>query len=346
MKTRNLLAVALLCLFAITCNAQYAGFALGFYNLENLFDTKHDEGKNDYEFLPNGSYGWSELKYESKLKNMAQVLADMGTDKSPEGCAFIGVSEVENANALTDLVNQPALKARNIQFCHVEGPDKRGVDCALLYNPKYFTVKSVELPPYIYIKEEDASHQTRGFLTVQGTLAGEDICVIVCHWPSRGAGSFYRNEAGRQVRELKERLLKENKNLKIFIMGDMNDDPNNDSMKKHLGCKSEIDDCGKNDLYNPWYNVLIKKGQGTLAYDGAWNLFDQIVITPNLLNQNGKKDFSTLKYIGSHIFTRPYLYQTEGKYKGNPKRTHAGGSWLNGYSDHLPVVMYLAKKIK
>lgn len=338
--------LTLVLLLSLVANAQYAGFAVGFYNLENLFDTKHDEGKNDYEFLPDGSYGWTQQKYESKLKNMSQVLSEMGTDKSPEGCAFIGVSEVENANALTDLVNQPSLKKRGIKFCHVEGPDKRGVDCALLYNPKYFTVSSVELVPYVYVKAEDKGRQTRGFLTVKGKMAGEDICVIVCHWPSRGASSFYRNEGGRQVRELKDKIMKENKKIKLFIMGDMNDDPSNESMMKYLGCKSEIDDVEKGGLYNPWYNTLVKKGEGTLAWDGAWNLFDQIVVSQSLLNQNGKKDYSTLKYHSSHIFKRPYLLNSEGKYKGNPKRTHAGGSWLNGYSDHLPVVMYLAKKMK
>lgn len=342
---KKLFTLILLFVAAISVNAQYAGFAVGFYNLENLFDLQHDEGKNDYEFLPGGSYGWNEVKYKAKLKNMAQVLSEMGTDKSPEGCAFIGVSEVENANALTDLVNQEPLKKRNIQFCHIEGPDKRGVDCALLYNPKYFKVASVSLPHYVYTKPEDEGRETRGFLTVKGTLAGDSVCVIVCHWPSRGAGPFYRNEAGRQVKELKDSILKQNKKMKIFIMGDMNDDPNNESMMKYLGCKSEINDVEKGDLYNPWYNVLVKNSEGTLAYDGAWNLFDQIVITPNLLNQKGKKDFSTLKYHSSHIFKRNYLFQTEGKYKGNPKRTHAGGSWLNGYSDHLPVVMYLAKKM-
>lgn len=337
---------ALVLLVSLAVNAQYAGFAVGFYNLENLFDTQHDEGKNDYEFLPDGSYGWTQQKYENKLKNMAQALADMGTDRSPEGCAFIGVSEVENAHALSDLVNQPPLKARNMQFCHIEGPDKRGVDCAFLYNPKYFTVESVELFPYVYTKPEDQGRQTRGFLTVKGKMAGEEICVIVCHWPSRGASAFYRNEGGRQVHELRDKIQKENKKIKLFIMGDMNDDPSNESMMKYLGCKSEIDDVEKGDMYNPWYNTLVKKGEGTLAWDGSWNLFDQIVISQNLLNQHGKKDFSTLKYHSSHIFKRPYLITSEGKYKGNPKRTHAGGSWLNGYSDHLPVVMYLAKKMK
>jgi hypothetical protein len=99
-------------------------------------------------------------------------------------------------------------------------------------------------------------------------------------------------------------------------------------------------------MYNPWYNLLVKQGVGTLTYKGAWNLFDQIVMTPNLLNQKGKKDFSTLKYWKNQIFRRDYLFQTEGKYKGSPKRTSAGGVWLDGYSDHLPVVVYLLKEKK
>lgn len=123
-------------------------YAVGFYNQENLFDTCHDAGKNDYEYLP--AKGWNSEKYTSKLKNMSRALADMGTDVLPDaGCAFIGLAEVENANVLRDLTAQPPLKARNMQFCHIEGPDKRGIDCALLYNPALFTVKNVKLVPYV-----------------------------------------------------------------------------------------------------------------------------------------------------------------------------------------------------
>ena len=126
-------------------------YAVGFYNQENLFDTCHDEGKRDYDFLPEGSYKWNGMKYSHKLRNMAQALADMGTDIMPKsiGCAIIGLSEVEDAKALTDLINQEPLKARGYQFCHVEGPDKRGVDCALLYNPTLFTPTDVHLYPYV-----------------------------------------------------------------------------------------------------------------------------------------------------------------------------------------------------
>ena len=145
-----LLALALL--MTVSANAQekkYSLYGIGFYNLENLFDTCHDEGKNDYEYLPDGRNRWTGMKYTHKLRNMSRVLAEMGTDRLPMGCAVIGVSEVENAKCLTDLCNQEPLKARNFQFVHIEGPDQRGVDCALLYNPRLFEVRNVKLVPYI-----------------------------------------------------------------------------------------------------------------------------------------------------------------------------------------------------
>jgi hypothetical protein len=325
---------------------KYNVYAVGFYNLENLFDTCHDEGKSDYEYLPDGRNRWTSLKYSHKLKNMARVLSEMGTDFLPNvGCAFIGVSEVENSRCLTDLCNQAPLKARNFQFCHIEGPDKRGVDCALLYNPKFFKVRNVKLVPYVYELPKDKDRATRGFLTVSGTLANEHVTVVVCHWPSRGAESYYRECAGRQVRVLKDSLLKDDPNVKVFVMGDMNDDPTNKSMTEGLRCKAEIAQVGPNDMYNPWYNTLVKKGTGTLMYQGAWNLFDQIVMTPNLLYKENGGNYKTLKFRRHEIFRRDYLFQKEGKYKGNTLRTHAGGAWLDGYSDHLPTVVYLMKEI-
>ena len=180
-------------------------YGIGFYNLENLFDTCHDEGKNDYEYLATGSNKWNAMKYKSKLGNMSRVLAEMGTDLLKNvGCAVIGVSEVENARALSDLCAEPALKARNFQFCHVEGPDRRGVDCALLYNPKLFTPTDVHLYPYVQKLEKDSAFLTRGFLTVKGRIADEDIAVIVCHLPSRAATSFYREQGAEPVRHIKD----------------------------------------------------------------------------------------------------------------------------------------------
>ena len=348
--SKNTFITALLLFLSFTAvNAQERKFSLygiGFYNLENLFDTCHDEGHNDYQYLPDGQNKWNGIKYTNKLRNMARVLSEMGTDKLPGiGCALIGVSEVENAKCLTDLCEQEPLKARGYQFCHIEGPDQRGVDCALLYNPRMFKVRDVKLVPYVYVMPEDSLRATRGFLTVSGTLAGEHVTVIVNHLPSRFSGSFYREEGGRQIRLVKDSLLRDDPDVKLFIMGDMNDDPQDKSMAVALGAKRKMKDVEEGELWNPWWDVLAS-GTGTLQYDGGWNLFDQIILSHSLLDKKGKKDYKTLKYWNHQIFTRDYLFQKEGKYKGNTLRTHAGGAWLNGYSDHLPTVVYVIKEVK
>lgn len=351
MRKTILFATLGLCLAWLTATAQQrkiAVYAVGFYNQENLFDTCHDAGKNDYEYLPTGKTQWTGLKYQHKLRNMSRALADMGTDVLPGvGCAAIGVSEVENARALADLVAQEPLRARGYQFAHIEGPDKRGVDCALLYNPALFHVNKVSLPLYRYELEEDIrkDRQTRGFLTVEGEMAGEALTIIVCHLPSRFAGSYYRELGGRQVRAVKDSLLRAHPEMKVLIMGDMNDDPSDKSMTTALGAKGDKAQVGEGEMYNPWYNIH-KKGTGTLQYKGAWNLFDQIVMTPNLLQRGEKRDYTRLRFWRPQIFRRDYLFQTEGKYKGAPLRTHAGGVWLDGYSDHLPVVTYFTKEAR
>ena len=349
-------------------------YGVGFYNVENLFDTQHDPGKNDHEFLPTGSYQWTEQKYTAKLRNIAQVLSELctefGNKKNPAGAAVIGLSEVENSRALEDLLREPALAARGYRYVHFDGPDRRGIDVALLYNPKAFRLVEAQLIPYIYPTESqpdvdlgfyidengrvkgypyqngllrgDTTYITRGFLTVEGYLGDEKFYFIVNHWPSRGAQSPVRERAGYQVRRLKEALLKQDPEARIVIMGDLNDDPGDLSVTspEALAAKSDKNACAPHDLYNPWYDMLYKQGVGTLYYRGKWNLFDQIIFTGNLLNTADK---SRLHLLTNAVFSRDYLLQTEGKYKGAPKRTTAGGTWLNGYSDHLPTQIFLVK---
>lgn len=312
-------------------------YGVAFYNLENLFDTKHDEGKKDYEYLPDGRNKWDDKKYQSKLRNMSTVLGSLATDKTPEGAAVIGMAEVENRHVLEDLLKQPALADRGYEIIHYEGPDERGVDCAFFYNPKLYTVTATKLVPYVLAQPTD--RPTRGFLIADGKLAGERVAFIVNHWPSRGAESPARERAGMQVRALKDSLQRLDSKIKIVIMGDMNDDPMDKSMAEALGAKRETKDVKKKDLYNPWWNTLAG-GDGTLKYRGKWNLFDQIVFTSNFLNKRYKK----LSYFTHEIFKRDYLIQADGKYKGYPLRTQAGGRWMNGYSDHLPTVVYFIKR--
>lgn len=347
---------------------KYNLYGVAFYNLENLFDTLHDVGKNDYEYLPNGTMKWGKMKYEAKLANMSKVLSLLCTDKLPMGAAVIGLSEIENELVLQDLLKQPALSGRGYRYVNYPGADRRGIECGFLYNPRLFTPEHTMLVPYYYGPsgkvddplvgfytdsqgkvqaypdlKGDTTYITRGFLVIEGRLAGESVCFIVNHWPSRGAGDEVRRRAGFQVRQLCNALFKQSPGMKIIVMGDMNDDPGNKSMTKELGCKSNPKDVkSPTDFYNPWYKTLYSLGQGTLLYDGKWNLFDQIVLSGDFIG----KDYSTLRFYSHSIFIRDWLFQQEGRYKGSPLRTHAGGVWLNGYSDHLPTQVYLIKEVK
>ena len=362
-----LIYAAVICFAQNNGEKRYAMYGVGFYNLENLFDTLHDAGKNDFEYLPNGANAWGAMKYRAKLKNMSTVLGELCTDKLKSGAAFIGMSEVENRKVLEDLLKQPALSGRNYKIVHIEGPDRRGVDCAAFYNPKYFKLDTCMLVYYYYLDENqpdvdlsfyvdenkrvvpykelrgDTTRFTRGFLVISGEFVGEKTHFIVNHWPSRAQSSAARERAAYQVYHLKEALLEQDPNSHIIIMGDLNDDPNNKSMTEELKCKHDIKEVKSgHDLYNPWWDMLYKKGQGTLSFRGQWNLFDQIVFSGDLIGN----DRSTLKFYRNEVFLREYLFQREGRYKGTPFRTHAGGVWLNGYSDHFPTYIYLVKEVK
>lgn len=317
-------------------------YSVGFYNLENLFDTIHDNGKNDYEFLPEGRYRWGTLKYTNKIKNLATVLNDMSADSLSAGLVAVGVCEVENSRVLNDLVAHEALASRAWDYVHIEGADKRGIDCALLYNPELFKPVNSRLAPFL-TEDNDTTYKTRGFLVVTGEMFGETVHFIVNHWPSRMAKAHTRERAGTLVRQLKDSLMADMPESKVIVMGDMNDNPGDKSLNESLGAVCERKKLKKaTDLYNPWWDTLYKNGKGTLLYNGKWNLYDQIIVSGNMVGKGN----SALKLYKTGVFSRDYMFQHEGRYKGNTKRTHAGGVWFNGYSDHLPVIIYLLKDRK
>lgn len=358
-----------------------AVYGVAFYNIENLFDTIHAPGKNDFEFLPGGSYKWNSMKYRSKLHRISTVLSQLCTDHRLPGASVIGLSECENRAVLEDLLRQPELKGRGYRILHYESQDRRGVECAMMYNPRFFQLEDSLYVPYIYPEAGheadtplgftqapdgtitplplygDTTHITRGFLVGIGRLAGERLAVIVNHWPSRGAESPARERAGRQVRALCDALYKRyGGDVKMIVMGDLNDDPDNLSMTEGMRCKFEAGKLtGADDFFNPWYYTLRKQGQGTLLYDNKWNLFDQILMSGNMVNRDyslkKQPKPSTLDLSGGLTFWRhaifmpDYLLQKEGKYKVSPLRTTAGGVWLDGYSDHLPTQVYLIKEL-
>jgi predicted extracellular nuclease len=274
---------------------------------------------------------------------MADVLSQLGTDVTPAGAAIIGIAEVENDMVLKDLVNHPKLKHRNYQYIWFPTPDVRGISTALLYNPKYFRVidsKPVRVP----LEKVHQSRPTRNILFVEGVLAGNDTAyVMVNHWPSRSGGVSetmpYRELAAAVNRDLSDSLMAINPNSKIFIMGDLNDNPTDNSIRKVMKAKADTTDLALNDIYNPWINVF-KKGAGTEVFDDQWNLFDQIMVSGSVVKNNHQK----WKYHSCRIFRRDILVHQSGNEKGYPHRAFTIDKvWDNGYSDHFPTVIFLAQ---
>lgn len=324
-------------------NKKLAVYGVGFYNLENLFDTINTNGKYDLEFSPEGARRWNGQKYWSKQKNMAYAINEMGKETLPEGLAVLGVSEIENKSVLEDLVKTGDLAKRNLKIVHYDSPDKRGVDVGLLYNPKFFRVLASQSRRLTVEGKPD--FLTRDQLVVTGLLGGDKISFIVNHWPSRLGGesqsSPLREAAAALTKSIVDSLMQLDPNAGVVVMGDLNDDPINKSCKDVLRAKKKEKEVGAGDMYNTMWQFY-DKGIGTLAYKGQWNLFDQIIVTPNLLG----KDRSNLKFWKAEVFNKSFLMNEEGAYKGYPKRTHAAGIFLNGYSDHFPTLIYLVKEAK
>ncbi|MEY3240032.1 MAG: hypothetical protein RIR11_1470 [Bacteroidota bacterium] len=323
---------------------EYKVAAIGFYNLENLFDTIDSPTTNDVDFLPGGRLVWNTPKYISKQANMAKVISELAVELSPDGVALLGVAEVENAKVLEDLVTQEAIKSRGYKIVHYDSPDERGIDCGLLYNPKYFTVTYSRACP-VALKDPKTGEPdfTRDILYVAGQLDGEPLHIMVGHWPSRRGGEAAsapgRAAAALVCKTLADSILAANENAKIVIMGDLNDDPDSKSMTKVLEAKGDTKEVKKGGLYNPMYDHY-KNGDGTMAYRDSWSLFDQVVVSQPFVH----KKSGGWQYYKSMVFRRPWLLQNEGQFRGYPFRTYVGDIFLNGYSDHLPVYLFFLKK--
>ena len=226
MKKITLLLSLILIVFSARAQdtKKYRIVCLGFYNVENLYDTEHDEGKNDYEFLPNGANNWTEDRYQKKLENIAEVISKLGTRTVPSGVAVLGLCEIENLRVLDDLVAMPSIKDKDYQIVHYEGPDLRGVDVALIYQPSMFTVESSRAIP-LKISGND-NFFTRDQLLVSGILDGELVHIIVNHWPSRSGGekrsSPLRRAAAELARSVVDSILQIDENAKIIVITNYN----------------------------------------------------------------------------------------------------------------------------
>jgi len=324
----------------LDADKEYMVSCVGFYNVENLFDTLNTRGDKDLEFSPKGDKRWNSNLYGKKIANLGQVINGIGQEVSPDGLAILGLAEVENKAVLDDLVQCDELKKKNYKVVHYEGHDRRGIDVALIYQEKYFkyiSSKSIEL---VF---KDTSYHSRDQLLVTGELLGEKVHVIVAHWPSRSGGQKRseprRLEAAELGRQIIDSLLADEPKAKVIYMGDLNDDPENKSVAKVLRSASKTKKAGEQFFFNPMLE-LSKKGIGSLAWRDSWNLFDQIILSPGLV----ESEFKEWTVYRTKVYNKPFLKSKEGKYKGYPYRSFSGDAWTGGYSDHFPVYSILARE--
>ncbi len=296
-------------LFSIECGFLFAQGPLTIisYNVENLFDYEHDTLKNDYPFLPDGDHHWTYRKYQTKLDQIARVIVNIS---GWESAALVGLCEVENARCLRDLCYR--LKRFHYKFVHYESRDERGIDVALLYDST--KVRVLDSKPLLVDLVDD---NTRDILYVSALIHGQDtLHAMVCHLPSRlgseGATEWKRMAAKHVIQQQIDRILCEQPDANIVVMGDMNGE-------------------AKNDL-SEMANIMIEleqMGQGTHKYHGIWSCLDQFYVSEKMKER-----------CGVQIFSPEWLLEEDTKYLDyQPNRTFVGFRYHGGYSDHLPVVL-------
>jgi predicted extracellular nuclease len=311
---------------------------IAFYNTENFFDTKNDSLTNDEEFTPEGAMHWTNKRYKAKLQNIYKTILALGSEDPPD---IIGLCEIENKNVLLDLVLGTPLTIFGYHIVHSDSPDKRGIDVGLLYNPAHVRLLKSHYNPVIY-----PGLHTRQILYCKFLVSGDTLHVFVNHWPSRSAGQLktedYRLAAAKKLRNLTDSLFRLKPTSKIIIMGDLNDEPDDPSITKNLGAVKPDKIPANGKLYNlsrPPDNAEYK---GTVKYKAEWAIFDQFIVSGNMLKKDrGWHTFTA----GYHIFGQPFLLVKDDKYNGyKPNRTYYGYKYHGGFSDHLPVYLDLVNE--
>lgn len=323
----------------------YKIHTIAFYNLENLFDTINDPIKFD-ESSPIMELKTNRAEvYKKKVKNMARVIADIGLEVTNNAPAILGICEVENREVIEDVINDSLLRDKNYGIVHYPSPDIRGIDVALLYQKKLFkpiSTSSHELK--IYDLTTRNRIYTRDQLLVSGELEGDLIHIIVNHWPSRSGGEAKSAPNRKAAANLSKRLVDSLQTIdpyaKVFILGDLNDNPTDSSIKDGLKTEKNRKKVGLKGIYNPYENYF-KDGLGTTAYRDAWSLFDQIMLTKPLL----EKDFTSFQFYKANIYNKNYLIDKSGTFKGYPKRSFSYSGFTDGFSDHFPVYVYVIKEV-
>lgn len=289
-------------------------------NCENLFDYRHDEGKDDTEYLPEATRHWTKTRYWHKLDNIAQELLSCSDEGIPD---MIALCEVENDSVLHDLTKRSLLRNAGYEYLMTSSPDVRGIDVALLYSPFSFApIKSYA----IRVNPIEGMRPTRDILYVCGeTVSGDTLHVFVVHLPSRFGGERYsrpfRQTAVDRLCQSIDSIHAVSPDARLLIAGDFNDGSDSDLLQKLC----------QHGLHNLTKEARGANGvRGSYRYKGEWESIDHILASPYIYNK-----------VETAVIHAPlFLLEEEHTYGGyRPRRTYNGMRYQPGYSDHLPLVV-------
>lgn len=338
---RFLLPLLLWCVVAYVCAQQ--PFRVMFYNVENLFDCRHDTLKQDTEFLPEGARQWTTFRYWRKLNALSKVVAAVGEERLPD---LIGLCEVENDSVVRDLTRRSVMRTLGYRYVMTDSPDVRGVDVALLYQPGSFRLlewRELRVP-----SAEQGFRPTRNILYAKGLLlCGDTLHAVVCHLPSRlgKARVSKRNRAlaARTLRGLVDSLYAHAPRPNVVVMGDFNAGLKDEVFRKELSAVPLSAHGALPLLYAPPLQGMEPGVRGSYRYRGIWETIDHIFVSPSLVEGDGAL---RLREGAGRIVAFPFLCEPEAKYGGQrPFRTYQGPLYKGGYSDHFPVMVDLQQVI-
>ncbi|MCR4808353.1 MAG: endonuclease/exonuclease/phosphatase family protein [Prevotella sp.] len=287
-------------------------------NCENLFDTRHDEGKQDEEFTPEGTRRWTRTRYWRKLNAIGQDILSCA-EQLP---SLVALVEVENDTVMHDLTRRSLLRNAGYEYLMTESPDVRGMNVALLYQPARFRpicYDALEVPTLPDMRP------TRQILYVKGeTQRGDTLHFFVVHAPSRYGGELETRPYRRQVIDVLSTALDTLMEKNVVVAGDFNDYAESPSMQMLT----------TTGLLNVSVNATGAEGRakGTYRYRGEWHSLDHILLSPTLSE----------RLDSIYINDATFLLEPEDIYGGwKPRRTFNGYRYQRGFSDHLPLVLLL-----
>jgi len=334
--TRIAVTLSLLSLFIIKTYSQEnhnRPVQLMFYNVENLFDIKDDTLTDDGEFTPSGLRRWNATRYFNKVQSLSKVILAAGEDGPP---GIIGLCEVENRRVLEDIVFGTNLARFNFGIVHEDSHDPRGIDVCMIYRNDL-----LRLLNFRYLVPEGVPYnqfRTRSVLYAEFVSGSDSLHIFLNHWPSkRGgvlAGEELREKIAAMVRNMADSLLdcSDGRDL-IIIAGDFNASPDDKVISVLTGSDNDI---------RHYINLSGKldPATGTYKYKGVWEMMDQVLVSPSVLERHNCRDTCSLR-----IFSPPFLLQDDPAYPGKrPFPTYTGFKYSGGFSDHLPVILELSCK--